>query len=158
MTISSTFSTYWAGWNLKKFFSETTEPISTKLCWNDPWVVHFQKCVRQFRPLTKMGATAELNLAYDPMGNSHNNLLVWNHLLTRRFLWEFPIGFYVNLSSAVGAILVEGSKCWTHFWKRTIQWLFHQNLVLHWMVLFLKCVRRFGPSTKMAPTAELSLT
>ena len=31
------------GWNLKKFFSsETTEPISTKLCWNDPWVVPFQ--------------------------------------------------------------------------------------------------------------------
>jgi hypothetical protein len=28
----------------------------------------------------------------------------------------------------------------------------------HWMVLFQKCVRRFGPSMKMAPTAELSLT
>jgi hypothetical protein len=27
------------GWNKKKIFSsETTEPISTKLCWNDPWV------------------------------------------------------------------------------------------------------------------------
>jgi hypothetical protein len=26
------------------------------------------------------------------------------------------------------------------------------------MVLFQKYVRRFGPSTKMAPTAELSLT
>ena len=25
------------GWNKKKIFSsETTEPISTKLCWNDP--------------------------------------------------------------------------------------------------------------------------
>jgi hypothetical protein len=30
------------GWNLKKFFSsETTVPISTKLCWNEPWVVPF---------------------------------------------------------------------------------------------------------------------
>ena len=28
----------------------------------------------------------------------------------------------------------------------------------HWMVLFQKFVRRFGPSTKMAPTAELNLT
>ena len=28
----------------------------------------------------------------------------------------------------------------------------------HWMVLFQKYVRRFGPSTKMAPTAKLSLT
>jgi hypothetical protein len=26
----------------KIFSSETTEPISTKLCWNDPWVVPFQ--------------------------------------------------------------------------------------------------------------------
>ena len=51
------------GWNLKKIFSsETTEPISTKLCWNDSWVVLFQNCVRHFRTLTKMAATAELNL------------------------------------------------------------------------------------------------
>ena len=45
------------GWNLKKFFSsETTEPISTKRCWNDPWVVPFQICVRQRRPVSKMAA------------------------------------------------------------------------------------------------------
>ena len=43
------------GWNLKKIFSpETTEPISTKLCWNDPWVVPFQNCARQRRPVSKM--------------------------------------------------------------------------------------------------------
>jgi hypothetical protein len=42
---------------LKKIFSdETTEPISTKLCWNDPWVVPFQNCVRQRRPVSKMVA------------------------------------------------------------------------------------------------------
>jgi hypothetical protein len=46
----------------KIFFSETTEPISIKLCWNDSWVVHFQNCVRHFRTPTKMAATAELNL------------------------------------------------------------------------------------------------
>ena len=45
------------GWNLKKIFSsETTEPISTKLCWNDPWVVPFQNCVRQRRSVSKMAA------------------------------------------------------------------------------------------------------
>jgi hypothetical protein len=59
---------------------------------------------------------------------------VWLQLaqlfLKRRFLWEFPIGFYVKLISAVGAILVEGPNRRTQFWKRTIQWLFHQNLVL----------------------------
>ena len=50
--------------------------------------------------------------------------------LRRRFLCEFPIGSYVKLSSAVGAILIEGPNRCTHFWKRTIQWLFHQNFVL----------------------------
>jgi hypothetical protein len=38
-----------------------------------------------------------------------------------RFLCEFPIGSYVKLSSAVGAILVEGPNRLTYFWKRTIQ-------------------------------------
>jgi hypothetical protein len=59
---------------------------------------------------------------------------VWLQLaqwfLRRRFVCEFPIGSYVKLSSAVGAILVEGPNRLTYFWKRTIQWLFHQHLVL----------------------------
>ena len=42
---------------LKKIFSsETTEPISTKLCCNDPYVVPFQNCIRQRRPVSKMAA------------------------------------------------------------------------------------------------------
>jgi hypothetical protein len=45
------------GLNLKKFFSsETTEPISPKLCRNHPWVAPFQNCVRQRRPVSKMAA------------------------------------------------------------------------------------------------------
>jgi hypothetical protein len=40
----------------KIFSSETTEPISTKLCWNDPWVVPFQNWVRQRRPVSKMAS------------------------------------------------------------------------------------------------------
>jgi hypothetical protein len=58
---------------------------------------------------------------------------IWLQLVQwflRRFLCEFPIGSYVKLSSAVGAILVEGPNRRTHFWKRIIQWLFHQHLVL----------------------------
>ena len=35
--------------------SETTEPISTKFCWNDPWVVPLI-FVRQCRPVSKMAA------------------------------------------------------------------------------------------------------
>jgi hypothetical protein len=34
------------------------------------------------------------------------------------------------LSLAVGAILVKGPNHQTNFWKRTIQWLFHQNFFL----------------------------
>jgi hypothetical protein len=48
---------------------------------------------------------------------------------TRRFLWEFPIGSYVKLSSAVAAILVGGLKCRTQFWKGTTQGSFQQRLV-----------------------------
>ena len=40
----------------KNFSSETTEPISTKLCWHDPEVVPFQICVRQRRSVSKMAA------------------------------------------------------------------------------------------------------
>jgi hypothetical protein len=47
----------------------------------------------------------------------------------RRFLWEFPIGTYVKLSSAVAAILVEGLKCQTQFWKGITQGSFQQSLV-----------------------------
>jgi hypothetical protein len=61
----------------------------------------------------------------------HQNLfLLIKWFQTRRFLWEFPIGSYVKLSSAVGAILVEGPNRRIHFWKKTMQWLFHQSLVL----------------------------
>jgi hypothetical protein len=45
----------------------------------------------------------------------------------RRFLWEFPIGSYVKLSSAVAAILVGVLKCPTQFWKRTTQESFQPN-------------------------------
>jgi hypothetical protein len=40
---------------------------------------------------------------------------------TRRFLWEFPIGSYVKLSSAVGAILVEGPNRLTYSMKLKIE-------------------------------------
>jgi hypothetical protein len=51
-------------------------------------------------------------------------------ILRRRLLCEFPIGSYVKLSSAVGAILIEWPNRRTHLWKKTIHWLFDQNFVL----------------------------
>jgi hypothetical protein len=54
---------------------------------------------------------------------------------TRRFLWEFPIGSYVKLNSAVAAILVGGLKCRTQFWKGTTQGSFQQSLAeISWVV------------------------
>jgi hypothetical protein len=75
--------------------------------------------------------------------------------LRRRFLCEFPIGSYVKLSSAVGAILVKGPNRLTYFWKRTIQWLFHQNFGqlqpnFDKIVLFQNCFWWSCPLTKMA--------
>ena len=49
------------GWNLKKIFSlETTEPISTKLCWNDSWMAPSQNCVRWSRLPTKMATKLKI--------------------------------------------------------------------------------------------------
>ena len=44
----------------KNFSSETTEPISTKLCWNDSWMAHFQICFRWSRLPTKMAAKLKI--------------------------------------------------------------------------------------------------
>ena len=39
--------------------SETIGPIGTKLCLDSPWMIPFQKCVRQFRPPTNMATVAK---------------------------------------------------------------------------------------------------
>jgi hypothetical protein len=83
----------------KKIFSyETPEPISTKLCWNDPWVVPFQNCVWHFRTPTKLAATAELNLT----------------------LWEIPIKIF--LSETICSIRTK--FWWNSHWMILFQnWL-----------------------------------
>ena len=65
----------------------------------------------------------------------------------KKFLWEFPIGSYVKLSSAVAAILVEVLKCRTQFWKRTTQESFQQSLVeIGSVVSEEKIFKKFHPS------------
>jgi hypothetical protein len=71
--------------------------------------------------------------------------LLSNWFQTRRFLWEFPIGFYVKLSSAVATILVVVLKCWTQFWKRTTQESFQQSLVEIGSVVSEKIFFKFHP-------------
>ena len=84
------------------------------------------------QPSWSKGGTTIHNFGRGPSNDYF--IEVWfqlsNWFQTRRFLCEFPIGSYVKLSSAVVAILVEGPNRQTHFWKRTIQWLSNQNLVL----------------------------
>jgi hypothetical protein len=69
----------------KIFSSENTEPISTKLCWNDSWMVPFQNCVRWSRLPTKMAfgliwfsgfRGEDLNVIfYQNMPNLHNRYI-----------------------------------------------------------------------------------
>jgi hypothetical protein len=146
----------------------------------------------QSRSPTKMAATLQLCCYWKQLWSRWAITGSWEPLVltlqsnwfqTRGFLCEFPTGSYVKLSSAVGAILVEGPNRLTYFWKRTIQWLFHQHLVLigwnlkkifssettepiatklcwndPWVVPFQTYVWHFRPPTKMATTAELNLT
>ena len=58
------------GMKLKKIFSETTEPISTNVCWKDPLVVPFENCVRERRAVSKMAAITK-----------HRNFFKWPKLL-----------------------------------------------------------------------------
>jgi hypothetical protein len=96
--------------HIKIFSSETTGPIATKLWWNDPWTAPFQNCVRWSRLPT--GWTAGHIFGREP---SNDYLIKILFLLskwfqTRRFLWEFPIGSYVKLSSASPLKLLSQSR------------------------------------------------
>ena len=97
------------------------------------WISHrvLFKLSSAVQPYWSEGGTTRHNFGIGP--SSDYFIKVWFQLsnwFQTRFLCEFPIGSYVKPSSAVGAILVEGPNRLTYFWKRTIQWLFHQQLVL----------------------------
>jgi hypothetical protein len=87
--------------------------------------------VRLWGPFWWKGGTAGHIFGREPSNDYFIKIefLLSKWLQTRRFLWEFPIGSNVKLSSAVAAILVGGLKCRTQFWKWTTQGLFQQILV-----------------------------
>jgi hypothetical protein len=70
----------------------------------------------------------EIKKKSSPLKSKVHSTKVWLQLsqwfLRRRFLCEFPIGSYVKLSSAVGAILVEGPN------RRTQMHFFVDSLLL----------------------------
>jgi hypothetical protein len=58
----------------------------------------------------------------DHQGSFQQSLVAIGPVVSEeKILSEFPIGSYVKLSSAVGAILVLGRNRRTYVWKRTIQ-------------------------------------
>jgi hypothetical protein len=101
----------------EKIFLKFHPPFFLFLAWRPPWL--------------EVGITGHI---FGRGPSKDHSTKVWLQLaqwfLRRRFLCKFSIGSYVKLSSAVGAILVKGPNRRTYFWKRTIQWLFHQNLFL----------------------------
>jgi hypothetical protein len=65
---------------------ETIWSISTKLCLNDPYVVPFQNCVHQRRPVSKMAAIAK----------------------NRNFIWKGAIqGSFHKSLVAIGPVVSE---------------------------------------------------
>ena len=87
--------------------------------------------VRLWGPSWSKGQTAGHNFGREPSNDYFIKILflLSKWFQTRRFLWEFPIGSYVKLSSAVATNLVGVLKCQTQFWKRTTQESFQHSLV-----------------------------
>ena len=89
-------------------------------------------------PSWSKGRTAGHIFGREPSNDYFINILflLSKWFQTRRFLWEFSIGSYVKLSSAVVAILVGVLKCLTQFWKRTTQESFQQKFDWDWLSSF----------------------
>ena len=94
------------------------------------WVIGFTSKLQVNKNWSK-GRTARHIFGREPFNDYFIKILflLSKWFQTRRFLWEFPIGSYVKLSSAVAAILVDVLKWRTQFWKRTTQESFQQSLV-----------------------------
>ena len=83
------------------------------------------------QPSWSEGGTTRHNFGREP--SNDYSIKAWfqlsNWFQTKKCLCKFPIGSYVKLSSAVGAILVGGLKCRSTFWKGIPQGSFQQSLV-----------------------------
>jgi hypothetical protein len=115
--ISAKFGWDWLSSFRGEDFFLISSPLFLFLTWRPPWL--------------EVGITGH-NFGRGP--SKDHSTKAWLQLAQwfrrRRFLCQFPLGSYVKQSSTVGAIMIEGPNCLKHFWKRTIQWLFHQHFVL----------------------------
>jgi hypothetical protein len=113
---SSNFGTFWL--KIEQFWS--FEEISI---FSIGWMPPFQNCVRWSRLPTKMATKLKIEKRGDEI---LKNLLLWNYWANlNQTLLKWSLGGPLSR-----AILIEGPNRLTNFWKRTIQWLFHQHLVL----------------------------
>ena len=105
--------------------------FQTRWFWCEFPIGSYVKLSSAVQPSWSEGGTIRHNFRRRPSNDYF--IKVWfqlsNWFQTRRVLCEFPIGSYVQLSSAVAAILVGGLKCRTQFWKWTTQGSFQQSLV-----------------------------
>ena len=106
--ISANFCSDWLSSFRGEDFFLISSPLFLFLAWRPSWL--------------DVGITGQ---KFGRGPSKDHSTKVWLQLaewfLRRRFLCEFPIRSYVKLSSAVGAILVEGLNRRTNVWKRTIQ-------------------------------------
>jgi hypothetical protein len=130
----------WPSWDLDRCWFQTR----WFLC--EFPIGSYVKLSTAVQPSWSEGGTTRHNFGKGPFNDYF--IKVWFQLaqwfLRRRFLCEFPIGSWeipikIFLSETICSIRTKG------WWNS------------HWMVLFQKYVRRFGPSTKITPTAELSM-
>ena len=120
---------------------ETTWPISTKLCLNDPYVVPFQNCVRQFRPVSNMAAVTKIEISSNGQNCSilnqdvpkfelyKNNDELFN-IYYRIFLWT------LNFCRLWPIMQIRKKGGW-HLKKNLLLWNYWANLnqtLLKWFL------------------------
>ena len=128
--LNLTFISY-SFWNIRRKVLIFFYKFDEKRARTPRWVIRFTSKLQVKKKNWSKGRTARHIFGREPSNDYFIKILflLSKWFQTKRFLWEFPIGSYVKLSSAVAAILVGILKCRTQFWKRTTQESFQQSLV-----------------------------
>ena len=157
----------------KRFFSETTWTIETKLPRNDHWKVLYKFSVFYADRKSKMATAAGNRLTLDPMGKCSNGFFseTTNMIKSKLYmnvywmvLYKVSV-FYADRKSKMAATaghaltLDPMGKCSNAFFSETTNMSkakLYMNV--HWMVLYNLNVFCSDMKFKMAATAGLSLT
>ena len=118
-------------WNIRRKVLIFFYKFDEKRARTPRWVIRFTSKLQVKKKNWSQGQTARHIFGREPSNDYFIKILflLSKWFQTKRFLWEFPIGSYVKLSSAVAAILVGVLKWRTQFWKRATQESVQQSLV-----------------------------